>query len=88
MNVLITTKSGNKYKLSTINEIKIKYPDSRASSPDNKFAKTKIIKISAKTVIFDKITDKNNLSFFFVTFVNFEIKITSLVIFLNFFISY
>ena len=44
--------------------------------------------MSANTVIFDKTIDRVNLNFFLVTFVNFEIKITSLKICLNFIISY
>ena len=45
---------------------------------ERRFANTRIINMSANTVIFDKTIDRVNLNFFLVTFVNFEIKITSL----------
>ena len=51
----------------------------------NKLAKTKIINISAKTVIFDNNTDSKSLNFFLVTFVILEIVITSLAINFNLF---
>ena len=60
-----------------IRNMKIKYSELNKKYPS-------IINISAKTVMFERRTDIKSLNFFFVTFVNFDIKITSFAIFLNF----
>ena len=66
---LKSTIIGRRIKLDKI-EFKI---SNSADSPDSMFAKYRIIKISDRTVKFDKPTDNNILIFFFVTPVSFEI---------------